>query len=679
MTDTPENHREYHRKYQNDKLSSERDFKLETVLISEKEAKVLREPYKVDFEGFLLKFFPHIFGNALFNDQKEQVKGVEQAIIKGDSRAFAAMRGGGKTSIVRCAAIWAMLYGHRRYVVIVGATGADAENSIKYIKGEFETNEALLHTFPEILMPIAYLDGSSRRASLHMVDGERTRMEYGRSKVILPTVDPLKLPEWQKANGCGSVMEIRSIDGAVRGLNTNGIRPDLVLLDDLETRDSIKSLRATDEIRLKIDTDISGLAGQQSKLTMLYIGTIMADDSVTAEMTDPKIRPTWSGKRYQYMKSFPKEEKMWEKYMEMRKDTDFYGPEKAREYYLENKDKMLEGAEVAWPEGFDPDRYIDAVEKFYATWVDRGDNGLIFIACELQNDPAMLDNGEDTNLTIEFVCRKLTGIDKGRIPSEAGILTGFIDVHGMNNVLYWGNMASTQKFTGYMLDYGVWPQKGTIGDYYQGSQESVVGQALRDLEKYLMEKVYRTDKGVELQPTYGVDCGWGETQSSVYQFCRQTKNRNFFPTKGESVKGRNFNGMGNKDLLRGDNWREMQATKERIQTMAYLFNADYWKRFTANRILTPFGEQGCFGFYGSTPEVHIPLAKHCVAEKPKKMIEKGTSNEFEVWDLLPNRQNHYWDVLVGCHLMAGIKGASLVNRGLAGGLRRPIRRSPKSN
>jgi len=656
-------------------LLEQRDHPLETVIISDQMHQKCRDLYSKDAKGFLLHFFPHIFGDSLFQDQIEQVTDMEQAILTGGNMALAAMRGGGKTSIVRCLSLWSLLYGHSKYCVIIGATGADAENSIKFIKSELEQNQKIADCFPEITSPIAYLEGSSRRAGLHMVDGERTRMEYGRSKIILPHIRGERLPHGQIKNGCSGVIEIRSIDGAVRGLNTNGKRPDLVLLDDLETRDSVKSIRTTDEIRLKIDTDIAGLAGQKSKLTMLYIGTIMADDAITAEMTDPKRRPNFNGKRYQYMKKFPENPKLWEEYMSRRKDTDFYGPENAKQFYKDNMEEMQRGAEVAWADGFDPDMYEDAIEKFYATWADRGDNGVVFIACELQNDPSMLDNGEDSNLTVEFICRKLSNIERTRIPSEANILTGFVDVHGLNNVLYWGVAAFTQKYTGYMVDYGVFPEKGSIGDYFKGSQEAAVGQALKALEAKLNERKWTTDAGTELSPTFGVDSGWGETQSVVYQFCRQSKKRNFFPTKGESVKGRNFNALGNKDLLRGDNWREMRATKEKFQTMAYLFNADYWKRFTANRILTPFGENGCFSFFGSRPEKHLDIAKHCCAEKPKKFIDKGTSNEFEIWELLPNRQNHYWDVIIGVHLMANTKGASMVQRNYMPIGMRPVRKA----
>jgi hypothetical protein len=660
------------------RLHAERNHPLETVIISDPAHQKCRDLYRKDAEGFLLYFYPHIFGDSLFEDQIEQVSDFQRAILTGGNKALAAMRGGGKTSIVRCLALWALLYNHSKYCVIIGATGADAENSIKFIKSELEQNQRIANCFPEITSPIAYLEGSSRRSGLHMVEGERTRMEYGRSKVILPHIRSDRLSKGQRKNGCGGIIEIRSIDGAVRGLNTNGIRPDLVLLDDLETRDSVKSIRTTDEIRLKIDTDIAGLAGQKSKLTMLYIGTIMADDSVTAEMTDPKRRPAFHGKRYQYMKDFPENVKLWEEYMKRRRDTDFYGPDNAKKFYKENWEEMQRGASVAWPEGYDPDMYEDAIEKFYATWADRGDNGVIFIACELQNDPSMLDNGDDDSLRVEFICRKLSGIEQNRIPSESNLLTGFIDVHGLNNVLYWGVTAYTQKFTGYLVDYGVFPEKGSIGDMFKGSQESAVGQALKALEKKLNERKWVTDSGTELAPTFGVDSGWGETQSVVYQFCRQSRNRNFFPTKGESVKGKNFNGMGNQDLLRGDNWREMRATKEKYQTMAYLFNADYWKRFTANRILTPFGENGCFSLYGSRPERHLDISKHCCAEKPKKLVEKGTSNEFEIWELMPNRQNHYWDVLVGCHLMAGIRGASMVSRNYMPAGMRPVRKARKA-
>ena len=51
----------------------------------------------------------------------EQIDRIQTSIERGESNAFAAMRGGGKTSEVRCAALWALLYGRCRYVVVIGA------------------------------------------------------------------------------------------------------------------------------------------------------------------------------------------------------------------------------------------------------------------------------------------------------------------------------------------------------------------------------------------------------------------------------------------------------------------------------------------------------------------------------------------------------------------------------
>jgi len=631
-------------------------------------------------EHHCLSYHSARFGGEMYQDQREQAKELQEAILAGQNKAIAAMRGGGKTELCRAAIEWAILHGHSRYGVLIGATGDDAKNNLMAIKASLDANDVLLEDFPEICVPVRHLDGSSRRQVGQHCGGERTRIEWGMTKVVLPTI----LPEsteggWlaEVPNGCGAVLEVRSMDGAIRGRNTYGLRPDLVLVDDAETRESVQSIRQTDDIRTKLDTDVAGLAGHDKALTMILIGTIMDEDAVTSEFTDPARRPNYHGKRYAYLKTWPENRALWDEYVKIRQDNHFGGPRKAKAYYRKNRKAMDKGAVVAWKKGFDKKLYASALEKFWAEWADKRENGLTYVACELQNDPSMMRADNDDRLTILEVCERANGLDRWRIPHEVHILTGFVDVHGSAKHLYWTVAGWDQKFTGWVVGYGTWPEKRTIGEMYQGSVEAQVRAALGDFEKWIMAKNFTTDAGTELVPTFLVDSSWGQTMSQVYDFCRSAPRRNFFPSKGDTEKSGEFNNQGGKDLLRGDNWRQLGKTSEQLKVMGYLFEANYWKRFCLNRLKTPKGDRGALTVFGRDPAGHLEWAKHVLAERPRTIVEKGTGNEYEEFVCPPNRPNHLFDCLVGCAVAANIRGATM-NDGPVRVIRRflrPIRRA----
>jgi len=60
-------------------------------------------------------------------------------------------------------------------------------------------------------------------------------------------------------------------------------------------------------------------------------------------------------------------------------------------------------------------------------------------------------------LTAGQVASRSNGLRKGEIPVRCTTLTGFVDVH--QELLYWVVMAWEPDFTGYVIDYGTFPDQ----------------------------------------------------------------------------------------------------------------------------------------------------------------------------------------------------------------------------
>src|SRR4029078_2904960 len=127
--------------------------------------------------------------------------------------------------------------------------------------------------------------------------------------------------------------------------------------------------------------------------------------------------------------------------------------EEATLFYLENHDAMQEGAAVAWPELFFPDE-LDGLQRAMNFFFD--DREAFF--SEGQNDPLPADLGNVVELTPDQIVAQLSHVARGIVPHEATVLTAFIDVQAQ--LLFWMVCAWKENFTGWVVDYGTWPDQG---------------------------------------------------------------------------------------------------------------------------------------------------------------------------------------------------------------------------
>src|SRR5215831_4205746 len=93
-----------------------------------------RRALELNIERWLRFFFADIFTYPFTPQQREMIDAIRLAIEVGGDQALAASRGEGKTTICECVAIFCLLTGLCRFVVIFAATGDDAGNILATIK-----------------------------------------------------------------------------------------------------------------------------------------------------------------------------------------------------------------------------------------------------------------------------------------------------------------------------------------------------------------------------------------------------------------------------------------------------------------------------------------------------------------------------------------------------------------
>ena len=87
-----------------------------------------------DLKLFCESYFPQTFSLGWSDDHLRCIEKIEGAVLSGGLFALALPRGTGKTTISECGSIWAMVYGHREFIALIGATETAAGEILDSIK-----------------------------------------------------------------------------------------------------------------------------------------------------------------------------------------------------------------------------------------------------------------------------------------------------------------------------------------------------------------------------------------------------------------------------------------------------------------------------------------------------------------------------------------------------------------
>lgn len=618
------------------------------------------------FRAFCESYFPEVFSLTFSDDHLQVIAKTEQAVLHGGLFALAMPRGSGKTTIAECACLWAILYGHREFVCLIGSDEQHASDMLESLKTELDTNDLLLADFPEIAFPIRCLEGIAHRANGQLFHGERTHIGWTAKEIILPTIPG--------STGSGAVIKVAGITGRIRGMkfkrpDGRAVRPSLVVLDDPQTDESARSLSQCQHREAILAGAVLGLAGPGKKIAGVMPCTVIRPGDMADRILDREVHPEWNGERMRMVYAFPTSTKLWDEYARLRAEGMRAGRDlaDATAFYQANREAMDAGAAVAWPARFNHDE-LSAIQ--HAMDLKLQDEHAFW--AEYQNEPLPETDDEEGTLEPEQIITKLNGLDRLTLPTGADHLTCFIDVQ--QKAMFYVVCAWSYDFTGWVVDYGTWPDqrrhyfslrdlKITLAAATKGA--GLEGQLYAGLEaatKELCGRRFRRDDGAELAiERLLIDANWGQSTDVVYQFCRQSDHAALLlPSHGRFVGAASipFSDYKRKrgDRL-GHNWR-IPSVVGRRSVRHVLYDTNFWKSFIHARLAVPMGDGGCLSLWGRQAERHRLLAEHLTAEH--RVRTEGRGRVVDEWRLRPERSdNHWFDGIVGCAVGASIAGVTL--------------------
>ena len=625
-----------------------------------------KESCRNDFKLFCETYFPEVYQLKWSDDHLRAIAKIQKSVLEGGLFALAMSRGSGKSSLTETAAIWAMLYGHREFVVLVGASESAALEMLDSIKTEFEVNEHIAADFPEVSYPIARLEGIANRCAGQLYKGERTRITWTANEIVLPTI--------AGAASSGVIVRVAGITGRIRGMkykkpDGRTIRPEFVVIDDPQTSESADSVEQTRKRVRVLAGDILGLAGPGKKIAGIMPCTVIRPGDMAEQILDKTKHPEWNGERCKMIYQFPRNDELWERYADLRADElrECGTFERATEFYREHRAEMDEGAVVSWPDRYNYDE-ISAIQ--HAMNLKLTDEAAFW--AEYQNEPLPEDLGTDEQLTVDGIVNKLNGHAQRTVPVSANHVTMFIDVQ--KTLLFYVVCAWDDDFTGYVIDYGAWPDQRrryfTLGEanptlqakFQRSGLEGCLYGGLKALtEDYLSREFTRDDGAAMRIEKCLVDANWGQSTDVVYQFCRESAFANvIIPSHGKYI-GASSKPMSEYKKAVGDrvghNWR-MPNIRGKRAVRHVVFDTNYWKSFVASRLLESMGDRGSLSLWGRSSEAHMLFAEHLTAEYRVKT--EGRGRRVEEWKMRPEgADNHWWDGLVGCAVAASMTGCVL--------------------
>lgn len=211
---------------------------------------------------FFYIYMPHYILYESADFHKELFALTEDEKLK--LAVIVAFRGCGKTSIMSNSyPIWAIVGKHKKkFPLIISDTEGQAQQILKNIKAEFESNELLIKDFG----PFAVND------------------TWKSDSIVLPKYD--------------ARITALSVDGNVRGIKHKQYRPDLIICDDVERLAEVSNLDNRDKLYKWLVGDV--IPSGDINTRIIIIGNLLHEDSLIMRLHN-EIK---AGERYGVFKSY---------------------------------------------------------------------------------------------------------------------------------------------------------------------------------------------------------------------------------------------------------------------------------------------------------------------------------------------------------------------------------------
>lgn len=310
------------------------------------------------------------FHRTLCSLLDEVTKGIQRTHV-----AWSVGRGHAKTAYLSNGYLCQQVaFRLRKYIVEMSETTEVAGDFISWTRNQLKHNEKLREDFGELL---------------HV---QKSRNEVDNNVEFVTTT--------------GTKVEAKGIGTQMRGLRHGNTRPDLFLLDDLESKGNTNTPELIEKSKQWFREE--ALPALSRDGMCIYMGTIVCYDSLLDHVI--KHRKDFVSKKFPAILAWSEREDLWEQWRAIRRADNETAGADAQAFYDANKDEMLRGTKVLWEGMFS---YLDLM-------ILREENGVKAFNQEYLGNPTdeerqifkeedftWFDDADIMDLDLDFYC----GID----------------------------------------------------------------------------------------------------------------------------------------------------------------------------------------------------------------------------------------------------------------------------
>ena len=585
------------------------------------------------------------------------VAALQDKILHGGLKHVRWPRGKGKSTWVKIAILWASLYGHKSFMVVVEKVKGMAFVVVDEIWRRIYLSPRISADFPEFAVPMRDVEMAPQRMRVQTYLGAPTYMKQDISKFHY-----YKLPTMKGMPWTGAIIAYRGADQALRGINIDSVRPDFFFIDDPQTDEDAANPETVAKIEDNITGAVLGSGETSERISAVMASTPIEPDDVSERFADPKRHPEWEAETETFVVTWG-DEKLRNDYITALERADACPKEEAerkaelqeaaRKFYEEHRAEIEAGAAVMDDGDFDPASEASAYQ--HALWLLHTMKPKKFYS-EMQMQPTRSQG--IYKIDPQTVSKRVNGFPFGVVPPECsyGILA-FVDVND-DAGLRWevGTFGPGRRDA--TLSYGQYPP-GRGGVIPPGVPTSAIPEylapALRKVADTILALRFFTPDGMPL-PIDGIcfDGGWQtETVATVCQEYRD-KGIPVVWSKGFSSKqysrylhekaAKLENSKNNPSGLKA---REECHLWETMNGVYLAFNADYFKEISQTSFLRDPLSPSSSSLWGESDLTHFRFAQEVCAEQ---LVAKEDSVRYGgIWTWKKDRgtMNHFGDTHAG--------------------------------
>lgn len=548
-------------------------------------------------------------------------------------------RGGGKTTWIKIAIAWGVTTGRLRFPVIFCASADLAGSALADIWAVFES-EPFAEDHPEISWPIAQGGGSAQRWLSQTCGGVPTKIKKTARELRLPTVAGSK--------ASGAVIRARGAGSSTRGMVAGSLRPDYVLLDDIQTRKDAESEIRTEKLARWVEQDVLGLGGAR-QVTATMASTPIRRGDLSERFADAEQHPEWKTVETPLVVAWPKREDLWQRYDELWRDDRRAGGTQNAEataFYEAHRAEMDEGGEVLDPGAFDA--------RIERSGIQHARNLLLAQGREaFDAEYQLVTRTAQAAVTVSpaLVASRVNGYPRLSLPRGTTRAFAFVDVNAAAGISYSVTAFGPRRVAA-VVDYGRWPGNGrrlVAQNVPMHQMQEEVGRGVAHILDHLLalRLVAPNGRAVRVDAVW-VDIGWlQDTVLAVAEVRERVTGRIVRGCKGYSNVYFEAGAAGRHVVTPGPGVNEREWDGRRWLAQ----NSDLWKETAQRAFLAEPGTPGSLSLYGTKPREHDDFAAEISAETLDEKLDSKRGTVYR-WTLKPGASNHWLDTTSGCFGMA---------------------------